>query len=150
MRGKTMPKLAARSAAGKVFRPLWEWVLAGEPKGVAFEHFPAYWYWLWAWPTGHWHGCSSCSGEGLEERLIRLLKVAIADGVIALTDDESVVMGDSNVRSVIRALDAIEPAPDWSWWSAHYNVCPGRLDAITELRAAERQRDQKQRGEAKL
>jgi hypothetical protein len=137
-----LPKIAARSASGKVFEPLWRWVLAGRVHSEASEraHYSAYWYWLWAWPTHHWHVCSTC-GEGLEERLIRLLKIALDSGVVALTDDDSIVMDDGNVCNVIAALDEIEEPPSLHWWRSHYETCAGRFRALEQLQDS---------GEAKL
>jgi len=83
-------------------------------------------YWLWAIPTHHWHPCFSC-GEGIEERLIRLLRIALADGTVGLADEWAVMMDDANVENVIRALDEIEAPPSWEQWKNHYdNECPAR------------------------
>lgn len=116
------------SARGLISEKIWTWVQAGRHETAESEarHYGGHWYWLWAIPTHHWHPCFSC-GEGIEERLIRLLRIALADGTVGLADEWAVMMDDANVENVIRALDEIEAPPSWEQWKNHYdNECPAR------------------------
>jgi len=115
---------------GLVFEPLWEWMLAGQPEyerhGV--PDFGGYWFWLVYMHTRHWHPCCSCQ-ESIPERAERLLKRAIEEGIVGLSEDERVALDDDCTEAVIVALDQIEAPPSWEWWKQHYAECRGEGNA---------------------
>jgi hypothetical protein len=122
-----------RDVRGLVFEPLWEWMLAGQPESTETRNFGGYHWWLVYMHTNHWHPCFSCQ-ESTPERVERLLKIALAEGTVGLSDDERVSLDDDAVKAVIAALDQIEAPPSWEWWSAHYTLCPTREQALAESR----------------
>jgi hypothetical protein len=132
-------------AKGLIHERFWRWLQSGTPKTPESEYgqWPAAEWWLVYMFTGHWHPCYGC-GESVPERLLRLLHVAIAEGIVRLADGDELLLDDDNTKAVIRALDELEVPPDWAWWRSHYESCPGRLAQIEQLH------DSTRKGEAKL
>jgi hypothetical protein len=128
------------SARGLLYEPFWQWLLAGEPKTDESERhqYRAMHWWLVYMYTGHWHPCRDCRHrEGDPERCLRLLKVAVNEGLIGLCDDIEVGLDDANTKGIIAILDELESPPSWEWWRDH--DCPARkqvkLEAVWQMKS---------------
>jgi hypothetical protein len=116
-----------REGRGVIFEPLFRWLQDGQPddeEAYGMHYSAAAWWLIW-WGTGHWHPCSYC-GEGRPERLLRLLSIAIDQGLVGLSGDPGVMLDDDQTRQIIAALDSIEAPPSWEWFSRRYTECPAR------------------------
>jgi hypothetical protein len=113
------------SARGLIYEPLWVWLGSGQPETEESERhqYPALEWWLSYMYTQHWHPCHNCQ-ETVPERALRLLKIAVADGLIGVSEDERVALDDGNTKAIIQVLDEIETPPSWEWWRDH--DCPAR------------------------
>jgi hypothetical protein len=80
--------------------------------------------------TRHWGLCYECGGESTPERVMRLLAIAVKEGLVGMADDEGIGLDDRNTQAVIRVLDEIESPPSWEWWHSH--DCPARVKVKLE------------------
>jgi hypothetical protein len=120
-----------RDVRGLVYEPLWEWMLAGQPERTETRNYGGYWYWLVYMHNQHWHPCYSCQ-ESTPERVERLLKIALQEGTVGLSEDERIALDDDAIKAVIAALDEIEAPPTWEWWRDHYRNCPAHKEVVAQ------------------
>jgi hypothetical protein len=125
------------NARGLIYEPFWEWLKAGQPdtEEARRHHFTGYSWWLDYMHTGHWGLCYECGGESIPERVMRLLTVAVNEGLVGMADDEQVGLDDGNCKAIIRILDETEAAPTREWWHKHYGECPARKEMLKQVRA---------------
>jgi len=120
------------SARGLIYEPFWEWLQAGQPdtEEAQRRQFSGYSWWLDYMYTRHWHPCCEC-GESIPERLMRLLTIAVKEGLVGMADDERIGLDDRNTQAVIAVLDELEPPSSWEWWRDH--DCPARKKLKLEV-----------------
>ena len=129
------------SARGLLYEPFWIWLTLGQPVTAESDRSQVSglgWWLTWMF-TPHWHPCHKCAHrEGIPERVIRLLTIAVDEGLVGLCDDISVALDDGNTKAVIEVLDEIESPPSWEWWRDH--DCPARakLKQLEEVRCPTR------------
>jgi hypothetical protein len=124
-----------RQARGVLYEPFWNWLSAGRPVTQESERsqFSGLEWWLTYMFTNHWHPCCSC-GETMFARVMRLLLIAIDQGLVGFSDDERVALDDDNTKALIAALDELEQPPSREWWHQHYNECPARKEMLKQVR----------------
>ena len=112
------------SARGLIYEPFWDWILAGRPVTAESERhqYGGLEFWLLWMFTPHWHPCSNC-GEGIPERGVRLITVALEEGLIGLSDNKEIALDDGTTKAVIQVLDEMERPPSWEWWRDHDCPC---------------------------
>jgi hypothetical protein len=125
-----------RDVRGLVFEPLWQWILSGEPSTDESErgHWSGMSYYLLWMGTMDWRCCGYC--EHTPERAIRLIKLALEQGTVGLSDDERTMLDDANLKAVIAACDELEQPPTFEWWEKHYHECPARKEMLKQRHEA--------------
>jgi hypothetical protein len=114
------------NARGLIYEPFWEWLKAGQPdtEEARRHHYSGYSWWLDYMFTGHWSLCYECGGESVPQRLMRLLALAVKEGLVGMADDAEIGLDDRNIQAVIQVLDEIESPPGREWLRSH--DCPAR------------------------